>query len=191
MLKQIFVNTAWVSATVLLAACSNMTQYERQVQDWEPVYCYKSIGAVQCYKEPKHSDSRRLVNFYGPAPSQYDKPDEPEYSSTKPPKMIDYWTKDAEPIPQAAPPKTHTPTPGPDKAMAPDGGGEDEEVSLMDNIFSFFSGKPELSNKPVAVVSASPAAPVEMVAKPLASVAAPLQPAPTAQPVIAVESGTL
>jgi hypothetical protein len=47
----------------LLAACSSMYQYEQQVEDFEPVYCYQSIGSVQCYKAPKLSDSGRLVNF--------------------------------------------------------------------------------------------------------------------------------
>jgi hypothetical protein len=159
-----------LSAVVLLAACSNMTQYERQVADWEPVYCYKSIGAVQCYKEPKHSDSRRLVNFYGPAPSEYDEPDEPTRSHTRPPKTIKVWVKDAEPVPQASPARVHVATPQPagseTKALGAEQQGED--VSLMDGLMRSLFGKPELASKPVAQA-----------------------PAPAAQPVGKVETGTL
>ncbi len=184
MLKRIFGLSVISGAAVLLSACSNMTQYEQQVEDWEPVYCYKSIGAVQCYKEPKHSDSRRLVNFYGPPPSSYDVPDAPDYAAAKAPKMIDYWVKDPEPIPQANPPKKRqqaaSPTPAPLKeAPAKMTGGEapnttqKEQVSFMDGLMRSMFGKPQLANKPVATA------------------AAPQQPAPPAQPLIAVETGTL
>jgi hypothetical protein len=199
MLKRLLGLAVILSATTLLAACSNMTLYEQQVEDFEPVYCYKSIGSVQCYKEPKHSDSRRLVNFYGPAPRTYDKPDAPEYAAPKAPKMIDYWVKDPEPIPQAAPPKdtaikaeaaraTATPT-------ATTTGAENQDVSFMDGLMRSIFGKPELANKPVAAavapVPASAPAVVDLAIEPLASASPPLQPAPAAQPLIPVHTGTL
>ena len=167
------------SAAVLLAACSNMTEYEKQVQDWEPVYCYKSLASVQCYKEPKHSDSRRLVNFYGPAPREYDEPDTPVYSTPRPPKMIDTWVKDPEPVPEAAPMKAHIATPEPTKAADTTLKG-DEDVSFMDGMLRSLFGKPKLANKPVQAASA-----------PVTNGAVILQPAPAAQPVIPVQTGTL
>ena len=188
MLKRILGLVAVLSTAVFLAACSNMTQYERQVEDWEPVYCYKSIGAVQCYKEPKHSDSRRLVNFYGPAPRTYDKPDEPVYPAAKPPKMIDYWVKDPEPVPQASPGKAAAEVAPATSVTKQE---QEEETSFFEGLRRSLFGKPQLANKPV--LKAAPPAPAMLPTpvKPLASAAPQLQPAPAAQPVIAVESGTL
>jgi len=184
MLKRIFGLSVISGAAVLLSACTNMTQYEQQVEDWEPIYCYKSIGAVQCYKEPKHSDSRRLVNFYGPPPSSYEAPEAPDYAAAKPPKMIDYWVTDPEPIPQASPPRKRqqaaSPAPAPLQvapakmtAVEAPNTTQNEEVSFMDGLMRSMFGKPQLANKPVATA------------------AAPQQPAPPAQPRIAVETGTL
>jgi len=154
MLKRIWGLTVIFGATTLLAACSGMSEYERHVEDWEPVYCYKSIGGVQCYKEPKHSDSRRLVNFYGPAPRTYDVPDAPTPSKTAAPKMIKTWVKDPEPVPQAR--LTPTPAQVPVKADAsapatPAAGvKEEEDVSFMDGLLRTMFGKPTLANKPLA-----------------------------------------
>ena len=176
MLKRIFGLGVISGAAVLLSACTNMTQYEQQVEDWEPIYCYKSIGAVQCYKEPKHSESRRLVNFYGPPPSSYEAPEAPDYAAAKPPKMIDYWVKDPEPIPQASPPRQRQQAANPAPAQpqaAPAKMTQNEDVSFMDGLMRSMFGKPQLANKPGA------------------SAAAPQQPTPAAQPRIAVETGTL
>ncbi|MBO6947217.1 MAG: hypothetical protein JJ855_04485 [Rhodospirillales bacterium] len=85
---------------VSLSACSYVDEYERQVHDWEPTYCYKSLGAVQCYRAPKHSDSLRLVNYYGPHPSRYDAPEPLQEPNFKAPEMVNYWVKDPEPIPR-------------------------------------------------------------------------------------------
>ncbi len=86
----------------VLTACGYVSKYEEQVYDWEPVYCYQSIGGVECYKEPKYSDSRRLVNYFGPDPSRYDAPDAPDVPDLQAPKEIDTWVKDAEPVPESA-----------------------------------------------------------------------------------------
>lgn len=86
-----------------LGACSYVDEYERQVSDWEPVYCYKSLAATQCYREPKHADSLRLVNYYGPHPSRYDAPAPLAEPNFKAPEMVNYWVKDAEPVPRAMP----------------------------------------------------------------------------------------
>lgn len=88
---------------VSLSACSYVDKYEEQVHDWEPTYCYKSLAAVQCHREPKHADSLRLVNYYGPHPSRYDAPAPLAEPNFKAPEMVNYWVKDAEPIPRPMP----------------------------------------------------------------------------------------
>lgn len=93
--------TAAMAAT--LGACGYVDKYESQVSEWEPVYCYKSLAATQCYREPKHSDALRLVNYYGPHPSRYDMPEPRPEPTLKAPAAIDYWVKDAEPIPRPMP----------------------------------------------------------------------------------------
>ena len=87
----------------LLGACSYVDAYEEAVYDLEPSYCYKSIGGVECYRKPYHRDERRLVNYFGQHPSRYDKPEPAERAPHSPPEMVNYWVKDAEPIPRPAP----------------------------------------------------------------------------------------
>ena len=93
----------------VLGACGYVSEYEKAVYDWEPTYCFKSIGKVVCYKEPYHRDEKRLVNYFGPDPSRYDKPEPPERAPHAPPQMVNYWVKDAEPIPRPAPVTTAVP----------------------------------------------------------------------------------
>ena len=83
-----------------LAACGHVDEYERQVYDREPVYCYKSLAGTQCYREPKHSDERRLVNYFGPHPSRYEKSEVEPAPALQAPEMVNYWVKDPEPIPR-------------------------------------------------------------------------------------------
>ncbi len=95
---------SWVVLFVpaILSACGYVSEYEKAVYDYEPLYCYKSIGSVQCYETPRADDERRLVNYFGPAPSRYDKPEpapEPEYSA---PPSINYYVRDPEPVPAPA-----------------------------------------------------------------------------------------
>ncbi len=59
-----------LAATVLLGACGYVSEYEKTVFDYQPVYCYQTIGEVQCFETPNHRDSRRMVNYYGPAPAE-------------------------------------------------------------------------------------------------------------------------
>ena len=89
--------------TALLGACGYVNAYEKAVYDWEPTYCYKSLAGVECYSEPFHRDERRLVNYFGPHPSRYDKPEPPELAPITAPPRINYWVKDAEPIPRPRP----------------------------------------------------------------------------------------
>lgn len=88
--------------TVGLAACGHVDEYERRVYDHEPVYCYKSLAGTSCYREPKHSDERRLVNYFGPHPSRYEKPEPAPAPVLQAPEMVNYWVKDPEPIPRPA-----------------------------------------------------------------------------------------
>lgn len=83
-----------------LAACGHVDEYERHVYDREPVYCYKSLAGTQCYREPKHSDERRLVNYFGPHPSRYEKPEPAPIPALQAPEMVNYWVKDPEPVPR-------------------------------------------------------------------------------------------
>jgi hypothetical protein len=92
-----------VGLAAVLASCGYVDKYESWVHDWEPTYCYQSIGGVECFREPFHRDERRLVNYFGPHPSRYDKPEPPVPAPHAPPKMINYWVKDPEPIPRPAP----------------------------------------------------------------------------------------
>ena len=68
--------------------------YEEAVYDHESVYCYQSLAAVQCFKEPQHTDKQRLVNYFGPHPSRADEPDEPEVSELQPlTESVDKWVE--------------------------------------------------------------------------------------------------
>ncbi len=92
-----------IGFTALLGACGYVDKYEEAVSGMEPTYCYKSIGGVECYREPFHRDSRRLVNYFGPHPSRYDKPEKPEPAPHAPPPMVNYWVKDAVLVPRPSP----------------------------------------------------------------------------------------
>lgn len=84
---------------ILQAACSKTDFYEKEVKNWEPVYCYQTIGRVQCHKKPKSMDKKRIVSFFGPAPETYEKYKKDRREKLSPPKMIKNWFKDPEPIP--------------------------------------------------------------------------------------------
>jgi hypothetical protein len=81
-----------------LDACTGYeSEYEKGVYDYEPVYCYQTIGGVDCHREPRHRDSARLVNYYGPAPAKYDPPERPEESRLQPPPKVKVAYRDPEP----------------------------------------------------------------------------------------------
>ena len=94
--------TLKTAALVLfLGGCGYVDAYEEAVYDHEPVYCYQSLAAVQCFKEPQHHDKLRLVNYYGPHPSRADEPDQPDVPELQAPtNSVDKWVKDPEPVPQ-------------------------------------------------------------------------------------------
>jgi hypothetical protein len=80
--------------------------------------------------------------------------------------MIDYWAKDPEPILQASPPKNPRLNAETVSASSEMQATQREDVSFLDVLMRSIFGKPELANKPVAVVKTVAVAPV---VKPLTS----------------------
>jgi len=75
-----------VLAVLALSGCTSYeSAYERAVYDDEPVYCYQSLGGVDCYRTPNRRDDTRLVNYYGPAPSRTPPPKQPKAVAPQPP----------------------------------------------------------------------------------------------------------
>jgi len=157
--------SAAIGLSVALSACGYVDGYEEQVYDKEPVYCYKSLAATECFNEPYHRDKRRLVNYFGPHPSRYDAPPEPEAPNLQPPAAVDYWVKDPEPIPEAAPRMT-APMAKPVSAAAATPGEEGGLAALMRLI-------KRSANRPTS----------RPTSRPTPSAAAVTQPAPAAVPV--------
>ncbi|MEK9722990.1 MAG: hypothetical protein VW405_05830 [Rhodospirillaceae bacterium] len=92
-----------LALSLALGACAQKSAYEAAVEDLEPVYCYQSLGGVACYEKPDFRDERRLVNYFGPAPLRYDRPEPAPERKLFAPEQVNYWVKDVEPVPQAAP----------------------------------------------------------------------------------------
>ena len=103
-----------IGAVALLGACSYVSEYEKAVYDYEPTYCYKSLAGVQCYKTPNHRDERRLVNYFGPHPSRYERPAPPAPPRLSPPPPVDFYVRDAEPVPSPAVPMKTVSLPSPE-----------------------------------------------------------------------------
>ena len=95
----------WLTAALLLAGCGPdyQSRYEEGVADYEPIYCYQTIGDVACYRTPQFRDERQLVNYYGPAPYRYERPEDPPEARLDPPPALNYYVRDSEPIPRPAP----------------------------------------------------------------------------------------
>ena len=90
--------------TILVAGCGSYdSPYEQGVYDYDPVYCYRNIGGVSCFDTPHHRDERRLVNYYGPSPDGYDRPEPPPKPRLDPPPVANYYVRDPAPIPRPAP----------------------------------------------------------------------------------------
>ena len=68
------------------AACTSFeSEYEKGVYDYEPLYCYQTLGGVDCHRKPHARDAARLVNYYGPAPGKYKPPKPPKESALRAP----------------------------------------------------------------------------------------------------------
>ena len=170
---------------LFLSACGYVSEYEKAVYDWEPTYCYKSIGKVVCYKEPYYRDEKRLVNYFGPDPSRYDKPEPPERAPHAPPQMVNYWVKDAEPIPRPAPTGQLANLPWLDPVQNQADTDRREYVRLNANpkgvqaLLKTMGIGPDAVIVKKAVIKAAPA-PQQAAVRPAPAPA--LQPAPKAQP---------
>lgn len=91
---------AVLAILALLGCTSYESAYERAVYDEEPVYCYQSLGGVDCYRSPYRRDDTRLVNYYGPAPSRTKAPKPPKAAEPQPPPAGEGPVR-AEPLPAA------------------------------------------------------------------------------------------
>jgi len=85
---------------VALSGCGFVDSYEEAVYDLNPVYCYQSLGGVQCHAKPNHADKRRLVNYYGPHPRRYEVPGPVPVPQLQAPPPVPFWVRDPEPVPQ-------------------------------------------------------------------------------------------
>jgi hypothetical protein len=109
-------------ALLCLAGCTSFeSEYEKGVYDYEPLYCYQTLGGVDCHRQPHHRDAARLVNYYGPAPSKYKPPKQPDEN------------------PLRAPPKATATDQGPEPTAAADadaengsGAGEKSEAAAAE-----------------------------------------------------------
>ena len=104
-MKRILTTLTVIAPALLLAACSYVSEYEKGVYDYEPVYCYRSLAGIQCFDKPNHRDEKRLVNYYGLAPSRFDRPEPPAPATHHAPPAVDFYVRDREPIPEPAPPR--------------------------------------------------------------------------------------
>ncbi len=107
-MKRILTTLTVIAPAALLAACGYVSEYEKGVYDYEPVYCYQSLAEIQCFEKPNHRDEKRLVNYYGPAPSRFDRPEPPAPATLHAPPAVDFYVRDREPIPEPAPPRETT-----------------------------------------------------------------------------------
>ena len=107
-MKRILTTLTAIAPAALLAACGYVSEYEKGVYDYDPVYCYQSLAGIQCFEKPNHRDEKRLVNYYGPAPSRFDRPEPPAPATLHAPPAIDFYVRDREPIPEPAPPREAT-----------------------------------------------------------------------------------
>lgn len=83
-----------------LAACGHEDPYAEGVAEYEPIYCYRVLTDIQCFRTPDREADSRLVNYYGPSPSHFDPPEKPPKPKLSAPASVDYWAKDREPIPE-------------------------------------------------------------------------------------------
>lgn len=85
-------------AALSVVGCVNYeSEYERSVYDFEPIYCYQTLGKVDCYRRPQSREARQLVNYYGPAPSKYHDPPRPQQTETQPPPAVSRDVRQLEP----------------------------------------------------------------------------------------------
>lgn len=83
---QVCVLGALAAAGLGAAGCSGYeSAYERAVYDFEPVYCYRTLAAPDCWRDPDPNSDLRLVNYYGPSPRRVEVPASAEVRLEPPP----------------------------------------------------------------------------------------------------------
>ena len=83
---------------VLLGSCTQYNPKQVSIIDVEkPIYCYQSLAGVECFKKPNDRDKLRIINYYGPRPSENHESKPKAAIKIKAPEKIDYWVKDPEP----------------------------------------------------------------------------------------------
>lgn len=88
----------------LLSGCGGyVSAYEEGVYDYERLYCYQTIGGIQCHDRPNTRDEQRLVNYYGPDPVRYSRPAPAPEPRLAPPRPIEGYVMDPEPVPESGP----------------------------------------------------------------------------------------
>ena len=97
------IGLACVLALTVAACGGSKSAYEAAVEDFEPAYCYQSLGGVTCHNQPYARDSGRLINFYGPAPARYPVPERAEPARPGPPPPGGFVVRDPEPVPHPMP----------------------------------------------------------------------------------------
>jgi hypothetical protein len=98
------INLVWPALVALpcLGCTSFESEYEKGVYDYEPLYCYQTLGGVDCHRKPSHRDAARLVNYYGPAPSKYKPPKQPDQIPLRAPPKVSTAAAYQDPEPPAA-----------------------------------------------------------------------------------------
>jgi hypothetical protein len=94
---------ALLGLAVPLAGCAGFDWLWASEAKSEPLYCYRYLSDVQCFKTPKHGDERRLVSYQGPAPETYPKPLPPPDPVLAAPPAVGFYVRDPEPIPESPP----------------------------------------------------------------------------------------
>ncbi|MEE2745944.1 MAG: hypothetical protein VX617_03570 [Pseudomonadota bacterium] len=83
---------------VLVGSCTQYNPKQVSIIDVEkPIYCYQSLASVECFAKPNDRDKLRIINFYGPRPSENHKSKPKGAIKIKAPEEIDFWVKDPEP----------------------------------------------------------------------------------------------
>ena len=150
-----------IAAAALLGACGYVSEYERAVYDYEPTYCYKSLAGVQCFKSPNHRDERRLVNYFGPHPSRYERPAPPPPQQLAPPPPVDFYVRDAEPIPSPVVPIKAASLPAPGLQPAPAAPNKAKAAAAPAGLGDDISDAADTAthSDPIAAVKPDPGAP--------------------------------
>jgi hypothetical protein len=95
----------WLGLVVGLGGCAdviNLLAMPAETRQ-EPIYCYRYLSGVECYKTPVHRDEKRLVNYQGPAPESYPKPPPPPEQVLAAPPATGFYVRDPDPVPESPP----------------------------------------------------------------------------------------